>query len=247
MIKTTLHLALFLVPIVAPQKATPSPELTQALQRLAAAADALTHSLPSFTCQETVVSQRRHGKKIEQQTNFTANLRVNRAADASLSESFTVLTLNGKPFSGGSFNTPTYVSGGFDRAILYFSSKLQPCFSYRLSPHRIDFEGVADPKCIFQGTHGFALLDADGNLTYLERTVPPDQARYRGLADFAAFDFADINLNGRTYRLSRHLLAEVNEGRTTGHFEATYTNCHLFSATVTIGPSTEIPPDSPPH
>jgi len=155
-----------------------------------------------------------------------------------------VLTLNGKPFPGGTFNMPTYVSGGFDRAILYFSSTIQPCFSYRLSPHRIDFEGLPDPTCIYQGTHGFALLDADGNVTHLERTVPPDQARYRALADFAAFDFADINLNGHTFRLSRHLTADVNEGRTTGHFEATYTNCHLFSATVTIGPATEMPPDN---
>jgi hypothetical protein len=246
--KPVLYFAVLFSSIAGAQQPAPPSDLTQALQHLAAAADALTHSLPSFTCQETIVSQRRHGKKVEQQTNFTASLRVNRAADGSLSESFAVLTLNGKPFSGGSFNTPTYVSGGFDRAILYFSPKLQPCFNYRLSPHRIDFEGVPNPTCIFQGTHGFALLDADGNLTHLERTVPSDQARYRGLADFAAFDFADINLNGRTYRLSRHLLAEVDEGRTTGHFEATYSNCQLFAATVTIGPSTEIPPDNPnPH
>ena len=242
--KSLLHLALFLAPLAGPQQSAPSPELTQTLQHLGAAATALARSLPSFACQETVVSQRRHGKKVDQQTNFTAALRVNRSADGTLSESFATLTLNGQPFTGTSFNLPTYVGGGFDRAMLYFAPDLQPCFHYLLSPQRIDFESLSDPTCPYQGMHGFALLDASGNVTHLERTVPPNVASYRGLADFAAFDFADINLNGRTYRLSRHLLAEVNEGRTIGHFEATYTNCHLFGATVTIGPAHEIPPDT---
>jgi hypothetical protein len=254
--KPLLHLALLISSLAAAQQTAaqqtstqqrpfaPSPEPTQDLQRLGSAADALAHSLPSFTCQEMVISQRRHGKKVDQQTNFTANLRVNRAADGSLSESFLVTNLNGNPFSGGSFNSPVYVSGGFDRAMIYFSPSLQPCFHYQLSAHRIDFESAPDPTCTYQGTRGFALLDADGNVTHLERNVSPDVARHLGLADFAVFDFSDVNLNGRTYRLSRHLLAEVNQGRTTGRFEATYANCHLFAATVTIGPATEIPPDN---
>jgi hypothetical protein len=244
--KPILHLALLISSLAAAQQPpTHSPQLDQDLQRLGSAAAALTHSLPSFTCQETVISQRRRGKKIEQQTNFTANLRVNRAANGLLSESYTLTTLNGDPFSGASFNIPVYVAGGFDRAMLYFSPNLQPCFHYQLSPHRIDFESVPDRTCPYQGLHGFALLDADGNVTHLERNISPDNARYRRLADFAAFDFTNVNLNGRTYRLSRHLIAEVNDGRTTGHFEATYTHCHLFSAIVTIGPATEIPPDNP--
>jgi hypothetical protein len=246
--KPIFHLALLISSLAAAQQPTPpSPELTQDLQHLGAAAAALSHSLPSFTCRETVVSQRLHGKRIEQQANFIASLRVNRAADGSLSESYTPLTLNGQPFTGNSFTIPAYVGGGFDRAMLYFSPTLQPCFHYQLSPHRIDFQSAPGPTCKNAGMHGFAFLDTDGNVTHLERTVPPGTARYRGLADFAAFDFADVNLNGHTYRLSRHLLAKIKEGRTTGRFEATYTDCHLFSATVTIGPSTAIPPNTPPQ
>jgi hypothetical protein len=234
----------------AQQDATASPPLTQELHHLGIAAAALDHSLPSFTCQETIVSQLLYRKKVEQQTNFTATLRVNRAADGTLAESYFLTTLNGKPFSSGSYSIPVYVAGGFDRAMIYFLPSLQACYRYSLSPGRIDFETAPDsaryPLCKNEGIRGFALLDAAGNVTHLERHVSPQGAKDLRLAPFAAFDFADVDLSGRTYRLSHHLLSEIQADRTTGRFDATYTDCHLFTATVTLGPSTEIPPDSTP-
>jgi hypothetical protein len=240
----TLCCALFL-PLNAAAQQDTSPPLKQELLRLGAAASALDHSLPSFTCQETVVSQRLHGKKVEQQTNFTATLRANRAADGTLAESYWLTTLNGNPFSGGSFSIPVYVAGGFDRAMLYFLPSLQACYRYSLSPGRIDFKTAPDiashPNCKNEGMHGFALLDAAGDVTHLERHVSPQGAKDLRLAPFAAFDFANVDLSGRTYRLSHHLLSEIPTGKDTGRFDATYTDCHLFTATVTLGPASTNP------
>jgi hypothetical protein len=248
--KPNLNLALTLccvlfLPSNAAAQQDAAPTLKQELQRLGAAASALDHSLPSFTCEETVVSQRLHGKKVEQQTNFTATLRAKRAADGTLAESYWLTTLNGHPFSAGSFSLPVYVTGGFDRAMIYFLPSLQACYRYKLSPGRIDFETAPDiashPNCKNEGMHGFAQLDADGNVTHLERRVSPQGAKDLRLAPFAAFDFANVDLSGRTYRLSHHLLSEIPQGRSTGRFDATYTDCHLYTATVTLGPASPNP------
>lgn len=220
--------------------------LDQELQHLGDAASALDHSLPSFTCQESAVSQLLRRKKVERQNSLTATLRVNRTADGTLAESFKLTTLDNKPFVGGGYSLPVYVAGGFDRAMLYFLPSLQACYRYTLTPGRIDFETAPDaatnPVCKNEGMRGFALLDAEGNVTHLERNVSPEGAHDLRLAPFAVFDFADTNLDGRAYRLSHHLLAEIPEGRYIGRFDATYTDCHLFTATVTIGPATEVSP-----
>ena len=55
-----------------------------------------------------------------------------------------------------------------------------------------------------------------------------------------------FTLDGHTYRLSNHLLAQMPAGPFTGRFEASYTNCHLYKATVTFGPATEAQPDTTP-
>jgi hypothetical protein len=247
----TLGCVLFSSSNAPAQQDTTPPTLQQELQRLGVAATALDHTLPSFTCQETVVSQRLQGKKLLQQTNFTATIRANRAADGTLAESYQPTTLNGKPISGSAFGLPVYVAGGFDRAMIYFLPSLQPCYRYKLSPGRIDFETTphsASPlSCEYIDTHGFALLDATGNITHLERRVSPKSAIHLHLAPFAAFDFADIHLNDRTYRLAHHMQAEVAQNGFVGRFDATYTDCHLYTATVTIGPASEVPQSDTPQ
>jgi hypothetical protein len=227
------------------QNAADSSALQQELQRLGTAADALEHSLPSFTCSEAGVSEWLVGGKVKAHDALTATLRARRAADGSLAESDEPLTLNGRPFSGSYFNVPFYVTGGFDRAMRYFVPSRQACYRYSLSPGRIDFETAPDvakhEQCINEDLHGFALLDADGNVSHLERTVSAKAARDFGLAPFASIDFAAVDLNGRTFRLSRHMLSELTQGRSTARFDVTYTDCRLYTATVTILPESQQP------
>jgi hypothetical protein len=223
--------------------------LKRELQRLGVAAEALDHSLPSLTCQESAVSERLLRGKVKQHVAFVASMRAVRVPGGHLHETFTLSTLNGKPHSGGNPPFPFYTSGGFDAAMVYFLPEHQACYRYSLSQGRIDFETSPDfashPQCRDDAVHGFALMDAVGDVTHIERTVSQEVAHDFHLVPFAAIDFAAVELNGQTYRLSQHLISEYPDGDSKGRFEAFYSGCRLFSVSVTIGPPTAVEPDGP--
>ena len=247
MVGATLWLSL---PLEGQQSGGGSSALTQELERLGAAAEALEHALPSFTCQQTAMSEYLLNGKPKEHDEFTATTRSKRAPNGTLAETFEVTRLNGRPFNGTSFQFPFYVSGGFDRAMRYFTPEKQACYRYTLSPGRIDLETAPDvaahPQCADEGLKGFALLDADGNVSHLERTVTSKAEKDRGLAPFASIDFGAVELNGKTFRLSRHVFSESVQGRFVLRFETTYSECRLFSVTVKIGPEIEAAPAVPP-
>jgi hypothetical protein len=225
--------------------------LQQELQRLGVVAEALDHSLPSLTCQENGLSERIVRGKVKQHVAFTASMRAVRAPGGRLDETFVVTTLNGKPWEGKGVRFPYYTSGGFDSAMVYFRPRNQACYRFSLTDRRIDFETAADvgshPQCRNDQLHGFALIDADGNVTHVERTVSADATRDLRLVPFAAIDFAPVELNGEVFRLSSHLVTEYPEsGDSKGRFEATYSDCKLFSVSVTIGPATAVDPSGAP-
>jgi hypothetical protein len=60
-----------------------------------------------------------------------------------------------------------------------------------------------------------------------------------------------MELGGREYPLSAKMTADVRGDGEVKHFEASYSGCHLFTATVTILPGaepvTEPAPDGAPH
>jgi hypothetical protein len=223
--------------------------LQRELQRLGVVAEALDHSLPSLTCQESAVSERLKRGKVKQHVAFVASMRVLRVPGGPLHETFTLSTVNGKPYSGKDPRFPFYTAGGFDAALTYFLPAHQACYRYSLSDGRIDFETspefASHPQCRNDGVHGFAVMNADGDVAHIERMVAGDVAHDLHLVPFAAIDFAAVELNGQTYRLSQHLISEYPQGDSTGRFEAFYSGCRLFSVSVTIGPPTEVTPAEP--
>ncbi len=217
--------------------------LQQELQRLGAAANELEHALPSFTCQESALSQELKGSKVLRGVQFIATLRAQRGADGKLDETISITSVNGQPFTNGHFHLPVFVRGGFDQMMRFFAPNQQACYRYSLAPGRVNFASIpgADPLlCKDSGTTGFALLDAAGNATRIERRVDPAMARAHHAATYAADDFAPIELNGHTYRLAHHLYAELPVGNGVGAFTADYSACKLFTATVTISPATPV-------
>jgi hypothetical protein len=83
---------------------------------------------------------------------------------------------------------------------------------------------------------GFVLFDEAGNVTHLERQVPPELARQVHIVDFATTDIVPTELDGKMYPLPAKVVAEVPKDGEVLHFEATYTGCRLFKATSTILP-----------
>ena len=248
-IALTLVALLSASPNASPQQQPPyPPELRQALQRLGAVAADLIQSTSSFTCDETATSQAIHDQKVFRSVSLSGTVRTLRQPDGRMFETYAykrehiLLFLPKLP--------PLFVSGGFDTALSYFLPSAQACYRYSLSPGRIDFATRSGPVsghiCTEQGLKGFALLDAAGSITHIERTIPLAIAKSLKDVPFAAIDIAPVTLNGHVYPLSRHMIAtQPMDNNATGRFEATYTRCRLFTSTVTIGPSTEIPITTP--
>ena len=230
-------------------RASQLPALQVELQKLAATAQSLREDLPSFTCTETAVSQAIKKSKVKEQVRFVAEVRVERTTAGRLDEQLQVTEVNGKPHSGGRFDPPFMVRGGFGESLFFFLPATQTCFRYSLSPDRIDFESQPgsfdrDECRSMGGPRGFALLDDAGRVTHVERTVPPDLALQVHAVDSAAIDFAPIELDGKVYPLAVREVSDARKDDYNLHFEATFTGCHLFKATSRILPDVTPVPES---
>ena len=223
-----------------------SPQLQAELDHLGTTAKAQILSLPSFTCQEIATSQLIRDQRVRTNVKVQGTVRVIREPGGNLEETYTYK----RPFHLLFIpaRLPYFVSGGFDSALSYFLPPAQACYQYTLSPRRIDFTtrtGVVPGHiCRSRGLKGFALLNAAGDVTHIQRTLPEDVARSLKITAFAAVDLAPVNLNGHVYLLSQHIIATQPLDNGEGYFEATYTNCHRFTSTVTLGPASEINPDN---
>ncbi len=214
------------------------------LRTLAATAEALENKLPAFACRESLLSQEIRGNKIKRQMQAVGDLRVQADADGDLDERFTPTEVNGHAYKPGSFHPPIFVTGGFRHALGQFRPQDQPCFDYRLAGNRMDYTSRANPgdDCDAKsGIHGFALFDDAGNLLHIEQHVDEDAARRRNIIPFAALDLSQVDLGGTTFLLSTHVIAEKHADNSTYRWEATYSACRLFEATVKIGDPTPIP------
>jgi len=241
--------------LAAQKPAQPTP-LESVLQRLGEQAVLLQRSLPSLTCMESVVSQELKKKRVLRSVDFTASLRAVRVEDGpgegtgegSIRETYEFKTLRGGPFNYGGFVMPTYVTGGFTRALRYFSPDQQPCYRYKLKGNRIDFETAPNlpEACHTRGTSGFALLDERGDIMHLERHVAGRYAVEYHQVPYATLDLLPLTLNGVTFLMTRRLVSEEPKGGLIDRFEAEYTDCKLFTATVTLGPAVEAPDASAP-
>jgi hypothetical protein len=235
----------------------PNARLKMALERAAAAGAQLRSSLPSFACKEEVVSQELEGRKpkVKRGVAFTAELRVERRADGTLRETFEPASWAEILAQSHGTGIPYYVSGGFQHALDYFDPAMAACYRFSMRPQepsRIDFIAAPDAstdRCKGEaGLTGFALLDPSGDVIHVERRVPEQVSGSQRLAPFAAIDLAPVTLNGKTYRLSTRVTSDSLRGGARGHFEASYTGCKLFHASITIQSVTDaggVPPPEP--
>ena len=222
--------------------------LASALHRAAESAAAYQQSTPNFTCDERIRSELRKGKKVKSRVDTTGSFRVIRTADLP-TESRHIVTANGKPTEEGDrINLPAMMIGGFGNGLpVYFGASRQACFLYSLSAGRIDFEALPDvpkrPDCngVAPQARGFALFDATGAITHIERRVPDAIAVSTNYASFTALDYAPVTMNGRVFTLPFHVWSEIPRGNMVGTFDAHYSACRLYTGTITLGPANAIP------
>jgi hypothetical protein len=216
------------------------------LRELAVEAARLEDSLPAFSCTEELTSQAiaSKGGKVKMQTQATGEVRVVAAANGKMEDMFTATTMNGKPVGRAPLRVPFFVTGGFRHALSMFRAKEQVCYDFRMEGERIEFASKAQtPRgCEDKvGTTGFAQLDTSGAVAHIELNVPVDIARRREVVPSGAVDLSPVTLGDERYLLSTHVVALQPDGKTTYRFEAEYSACRKFHATVTLGAPTVVP------
>jgi hypothetical protein len=215
-------------------------------------------TVPSFICDEHIVSQEVHEGKIKRKVVVDAVFSVTRSTVKAntLEESREVKLVDGKPALSKSITMPLSFSGGFSGALNKFlSSDHRLCFEYAADASTPYPQGIAaftfvanpttasQPDCasIQPGTTGRFTVDiASMQVTHIQRTVqnPVNVNKDRTVLGTAAVDYAPVVLNGKSFWLPTTITAFTKEtSKTNGvRFTAHYSKYHRFEATVAIVP-----------
>ena len=228
-------------------------ELMADVQRDAAAYDA---RLPSLSCRESIVmDEMKHGA-VKKTTRIEGTLRVVRTEDAKtpLREEHHFTSRNGANVEDGQKIGMTYwVSGGFANGLGHAFAGSEVCFDLAAAPvagtetMRLELTRRAGSDALavcrehaLPGYRKTLVLDAEGNVLHVDRTVPPEVAGPRREVAFAAVDFRPVQLGAQTLWLPVRL--ESHDPKDENRLEVRYSECRLFSSSITITPGvTKVP------
>jgi hypothetical protein len=233
------------------------PNLEEMLSQVEANADRYSATVPSFICNEHIVSQELHQGRLKRETTVDAVFTVTRSASQAnaLEESREVKTVNGKPAADKKLTLPISFTGGFSNALTKFLSRdHRSCFDYAADAATASPGGTAaftfaakaavakEPACasIQPGTTGKFVVDtASMQVTHIERTVPNPVGKDQAVVGTAAVDYAAVTFNGKTFWLPTTITAFTNETAETDSFRFTarYSGYHRFASTATIVPT----------
>jgi hypothetical protein len=243
------------------QAQQPNTTLEQILTRVEANTEQYKASVPSFVCDEHIISQEIHTGALKHETTVDALFRVTRSISQTgiLNESREVKAIDGKPSGNKKISMPISFTGGFSGALAKFlSADHRQCFDYAPDPATAAPTGTTaftfasreaaakDPACasIQPGTTGkFTIDSATVQVMHIERTVPYPIGKDQGVLSTASVDFAPVTLSGNSLWLPFTVSASTSETPKTNAFRFTahYSNYHRFAASSTILPAT---PDS---
>jgi hypothetical protein len=238
-----------------------NPTLDQLLSRVEANTEQYKASVPSFLCDEHIVSQELHEGKITHETTVDALFRVTRSTSqaGTLDESREIKAIDGKPSSNKKISMPLSFSGGFSGALAKFlSADRRQCFDYQPDLSHTALPGteaftfaareaaLKESACttIQPGTTGkFVINSATTQVIHIERTFPYPIGKDQNVLGTASVDFDPVTLNGSTFWLPSVISASTSETSKTHavRFTAHYSNYHRFAASSTILPTV---PDS---
>jgi hypothetical protein len=173
------------------------PTLEEILQRLEANLNHYDAKVPSFLCDEHVVSQRQSeaGKK-DSVTESVFRLKRTPNADhtATLVESRDIKSVDGRPATSDDVDGPTLLEGAFEGGLAVVSLSQSVCTNYALQkihaarpaePYVIRFDTVVTPQnaaqCLLEeDSKGRVVIDpASMQITHLELTTPHHVIPYR--------------------------------------------------------------------
>lgn len=238
-------LLLAILPLAAAKQQPPAEN--DLLDRLYASAAQYRATLPSFECDESILSRQMHYTgKTKQAVRVEGTMREIRKTPPDPYDPFTerhqFKKVNGRPVREGEVEMPYFILGGFANLIGFHSSEQKECFNYRITPLRdgpvelrIDRKDqLTDASCkgILTGTHYVVIADAEGHILHSERTIPSKIAWQFDEAYFAAIDYAPQRLGEQTFWLPTKFSSHNDTD--TGTMEAVYSNCHRYTGDMKI-------------
>jgi hypothetical protein len=217
------------------------------IQQVIAYAQAYRERLPSLECDETMLSQRVKGGKVNWEVKIKATLRELRDENepGGFRDEYKFKSVDGKP-AKPHFKAPYFVYNVFANSLGIGEKPLPACFTYRsvtLDDGRtlqfnIDSKpGVPDPSCrkIPDDYHKMILIDAaSGAARHVERRISPEFAERKLEIPFVAIDYAPQKLDDETFWLPVRF--EASDLKIEGRMIATYSNFHRYLGKAKILP-----------
>lgn len=226
-----------------------APSLDVLLDRLYAYAAQYRATLPSLSCDESIVSQElEYNGKVKRQVRVTGTMREIRTGDPDdpFSEQHEFLKVNGKRVKK-LFAMPYFIQGGFANLIGFHHRELKDCFDYQVSfldggkTAQLEIERKDEPQeaeCrarVFAGSRWKVIADAaTGHILHSERTISPQASDLHHEAYFASLDYAPQQLGDRIFWLPEKFFAHSPEDDR--RMYATYSNCHRYAGEMKILP-----------
>lgn len=248
---------------------TQPPTLEEILQRLEA--NHYDASVPSFFCDEHVISQMEPGPSNQDTVTdsiFRLKHTANRDQTTALVESREIRKVNGKPATSQNMDGPTLLDGAFEGGLAFVSLDQQVCMNYTLQrihrkhpsePYIVRFATALTPQnsanCILrESSKGRVFIDPSSmQITRLELTTPHHiiipKTRYLSAVAgerTLAVDYAPVRLGGETFWMPSRITMRNINGAHTFHptiwsFEASYSNYHKLEVTSHVLPGYKTP------
>jgi hypothetical protein len=248
-----------------------TPTLDEMLQRIEANLNDYDRGVPSFFCDEQVLSQVEPGLR-NQNTVTDSVFRLKRTANpdhtTTLVESREIKSVDGKPATKQDMDGPALLSGAFEGGLAVVSLNQTACMNYALArshrnrssePYMIRFATVLTPRnsaeCLLQeNSKGHVVIDpASMQITHLELTTPrhtiiPGNAYTSPVVGrrVVTVDYAPVLLGGKTFWMPSTITMRATSGSEAFHttvwsYRATYANYHKLEVTSRILPGSEAP------
>jgi hypothetical protein len=246
------------------------PTLDEILQRLEMNLNRYDTGVPSFFCDEQVVSQVIPGLR-NQNTVTDSVFRLKRVLNpdrtTTLDESREIKTVNDQPATSHDLDGPSILNGAFEGGLAVVSLDQRACMNYTLqrinrnrptAPYIVRFASVLTPEnsanCLLQEDgKGRVFIDpATMQITRMELTTPHHTIAPGGPYTspivgerVLTVDYAPVVLGGETFWMPATITSRDTSGSGTFHaivwsFRATYRNYHKLEVTSRIVPSDEL-------
>ena len=220
-----------------------TPTLDEILQRLDAHLDHYDARVPSFFCDENVVSEVEHNSRIEDTTVTASIFRLKRTPDpdhtTALVESREIKTVDGKPATSKNIDGPATLSGAFEGGLAVVSLKQAACTNYKLQrvhkkrpsdPYVVSLATLLTPEntagCLLkENSKGRIFINPESmQITHLELTTPhhtiTEEDAYRPPfmgERVITVDYAPVLLGGEIFWMPSTIDMRVTSGSGTFH------------------------------